>query len=201
MSFSITIQDDVTPVLNQFRDRLQGRNINPVIARAAANTVRAHLFDLDRQRINKFGAARSHFYSQAAKSVHHEIGPDSVAVHISHIGAAQRYYGGTIRRLRAKALTIPACAEAYGKRAREFNHLMFTLLGGKGGKPALVEADRTAIKISKKTGKVKAEFKPGGKVYYWLVPKAVQQKDPFMLPTTLQMTAALTNALEDYLTP
>lgn len=199
MSTEVTFNGAAQAVLRKYADRLQGRQINPVIGQAASNATRDHLarLEAEHQRPADFADARpTHFYAQCARSVHYTLQPSSVTVGIAHVGAAQRYYGGTIRPVKAGALTIPACAAAYGRRAREFNDLVLVMLNGK---PALVEAERTEIRVSKRTGKVKRKAERGGKVMFWLVPYVTQRPNPDMLPKPTAYRDAITEGVESYL--
>ncbi len=67
------------------------------------------------------GRGGRRFWNDVARSVQvREVGPETVQVKAAHIAAAQKEFGGEIRPVNAKALTIPVSEEARGKRASEF---------------------------------------------------------------------------------
>jgi hypothetical protein len=200
MAYSIDIRDAVTPALQRMSAAMAPGQLNRMIGLAGVKCVKEHLFALDSARPNRLRGNRKHFYSQAAKSTHYTLVPDGALISISQIGAAQRYFGGTIKPVKAKCLTIPACAEAYGKRAREFNSLRYVQFGrGSGAKKALVEAAASMIHITKKRKQVKHDASIlGTKVYYWLVPSVVQQPDPTFLPAWEVLAAAIMDKCENY---
>lgn len=112
-----------------------------------------------------------------------------------------RYFGGTRTPKKAKYLTIPARAEAYGKSARDFNNLRFAVLPVGG--PALVEAEATKIKRRKSKGTtvVKQGEETGGAVFYWLKRKVTVSADRTVLPTEAEIKAGVDRALNTYFFP
>lgn len=182
---------------------LSPEKVNPILARAASNHTRQHLFGLDSSRANLMGGRRSHFYGQAARSTQFGAAPDSFFVSIDHVGFRQRLEGGTIRPVKAKMLTIPATAEAYGHRAREFNNLRFALLKGI---PALVQS--TSQRIGYRRPKGSAKGSAAGKVtkgkvipdkvMFWLARSVYQGPDPNVLPTEQDFDAVLSDRLDKY---
>jgi hypothetical protein len=166
--------------------------VRSVGGRALVNTLRAHFFRLDRERPNQLGGDRTHFYGQVARSVQNPRAEgDAIRVSINHIGIAQRYFGGDITPKRAKYLTIPARAEAYGKRAREFDDLQ--ILWGKRGPVALGQREQLQSTLGKKNKKgtrpVENEQIVGGGIFYWLVKSVTQPPDPTVLPPENELLA------------
>ena len=101
--------------------------------------------------------------------------------------------GGTITPKEGKYLALPAIAEAYGKSPRLFDFLTFRP-GRRGG--ALVEAERTLLKIGRKkkdgTRSVKSAGEGwGGRVWYWLVKSVRQDADANALPSPKAIEDAL----------
>lgn len=191
MAFSITIHDRATPDLQRMLAALNQEKVKPEIGRSVVNQLKAHFYNLNSSRANKLGGRRTQFYSQAAKSTQYQARSDGVTVSVNHVGIRQRLQGGTITPVKGKYLTIPAIAEAYGKRAREFDNLHFipTRRGG-----ALVENDATRVSFGKKGAKAKGET--GGRVYYWLVPSVVQKPDPTVVPTESEIEATALLAVQ-----
>jgi K+-sensing histidine kinase KdpD len=214
MSFTLSIQDEVTPALKALKPVLAAGEINRVMGQAVSNLVRAHLVERDRTHANALGGKRTHFYGRAAKATFYTATATQASVTVAAIGIRQRLQGGQILPRNAKLLTIPAIAEAYGKRAREFNNLRFAIVPNEKGKmqKALVEAESTSIKKTKETAsgagywetyylagkksrrwvsaKWKVTGRTGGRVFFWLAKQANQKPDPTVLPTDQAMAAA-----------
>lgn len=139
------------------------------MGRRVVKVLRQHFADLDAKNPNKLGGAREHFWNDVRESVlDAEADDQKVTVGIAHPAILQKLHGGTITG-DGKRLTIPATAEAYGKRAGFFSDLKLAVLGKQ------------------------AALMRGDKVYYWLV-KSVTQK-PF--PETLPDNSELSDAVED----
>lgn len=195
LSIKIELRDKSISELEELEMNLQPKEVNTAVARGGQNFLKAHFYKLDSQRANQMGGKRTHFYGQAARSVTQEIVTDGVLFSINQVGIRQRLEGGTIlpkgsnpkTGKKIQYLTIPARAEAYGRRAGEFNNL--SVLWGKNGPVALVENYATKVRKTKKG--LKSGGETGGLVMYWLVPKVAQKKDPSVLPTNEELRAAL----------
>lgn len=127
-------------------------------------------------------AERTGFYASAAEGVQTpELEEDGVSVSINSEGLAQRYFGGTITAGKnSKWLTIPAIAEAYGKRAGSFNNLRFVYF--RPDLAALVERPSTLVKRDRK-GIFRPIASTIGAVFFWLKREVTQAPDPTVLPT------------------
>jgi hypothetical protein len=193
--------DEATPLLEAVRSESQARGLALVGARAVAGLIRDHLYGLDGQR-HRNGR---HFYRQAGDSVHSDVAPQGARASITQLGFRQRLQGGTITARNVRNLTIPACPEAEGKRAGEFNDLEFGFaLNPKTGalQPALVRRPQTTIRFRRhksKDGEVTlrahavATLEP--QPMFWLVHSVVQQPDPSVLPYPEQMSARAVTAI------
>ena len=183
-------------------DGMEGARINPVFGRAAVNVTREHLFARNTANPNKMGGPRTNFYAQAARGTHFELRPNGFLLGINQVGIRQRWQGGTITPKQAKYLTIPANAEAYGKRARDFSNLVFGMT--KKGQAFLATAQATTVArtrgINPNAGY--SYFKPGGsqggKIMFWLEKVVVQAPDPDVLPTKEKFIEAVVAAGEGY---
>lgn len=191
MATSIDIKDSATPAVKRMLESIGGPNINKRVGEAGADLIRGHLEGLNSAKPNKLGGKRTNFWAQCARSTSFVLVPEGALVSINQIGFRQRLEGGTISPRNAKFLTIPAIAEAYGKRAREFNNLRFAMIGGK---PALIEAEHSGVRFGKRG--VKATLNLGGKVYYWLARRVTQQAFPGALPTIDQMGKVIVERLD-----
>ncbi len=178
---------------------------------AVADLVRRHLFSLDDERANKMGGERTHFYSNAAKSVQLPVKSGAGAGFvITWIGLAQRWLGGHIEAGEGTSsstggptryLAIPARAEAYGKTPGEFNDLEFVPRKAGGG--MLVQAMQTQITYGRKskdgTYRDYSTQTVGGLVMFWLVTSVDQQPDPDVMPAEDDMNEAARYHMENYL--
>jgi len=191
MALTVTIQDRATPELQRMLAALDAEKIKPEIGRSVVNQLKGHFYNLNSTRANVLGGRRTQFYSQAAKSTQYQTAADGVTVSVNQVGIRQRLQGGTIQAIKGKYLTIPAIAESYGKRAREFDNLHFvpTRRGG-----ALVENAATLVSFGKKGAKSRGQV--GGRVYYWLVPSVVQDPDPTVVPPEAEIQATAVQAIQ-----
>lgn len=201
LAITVDVSNPANGALDELRKAVSPEVTNAAIGGAARRVVQDHLRTLDEARPNALGGKRTHYYAQAARSVTYESSGDTVTVGIHHTGIAQRYFGGEIKPVTAKVLTIPAIAEAHGHRAGEFDFLSLVWPKGKSV-GALVERDRTEIKISqdRRKGRTGLRVKKtaerlGGRVFFWLVAKAVQEPDPSILPGASLIQAASRNAV------
>jgi len=156
------------------------------LANAAGGAVARLLQDHFRernQRGNRLGGARTNYWASAAKAVHWKADSDGATVTVSHIGIGHHYYGGTIKPVNAKYLTIPAVAKAHGRRAREFDNLS-AIIFRKGSLGALVEKSKDGTRHT---------------VVYWLVKSAAKRPDPAVLPTDREVASTALKAIKDQL--
>jgi hypothetical protein len=180
LSITVDLKDKSVSELELLETSLRPAAVNAAVASGGRFYLRAWFYRLDSERANKLGGRRTHFYGDAGRSTTYQIVTNGVVFGIAKQGIRQRLEGGTIvprgyskitgRKLRN--LTIPATAEAYGKRASEFDLEFAMVQDGGHVRPALVEKGET-------------------KAMYWLVPRVVQQKDPSVLPTNEQLREAL----------
>lgn len=177
----INAQNTAGPAAKAVSRAIMPAQLNPVIGRSVRNSVREHLFALNGSRPNQLGGRRTNFYTGAGRATQFQVLSDThIEVSSNHVGIAQRYYGGTIKPKKGKYLTIPARAEAHGKRAREFPDLEVLRRGGVGEPFAL------ARKINGQGG-----AKGGGEILFWLKKEVTQRPDPTVLPTTDVMATAV----------
>ncbi len=204
MTVASSVTDRATPVVFALGQSVNPARLRPIVGRAVVNRLRSHLFDLDRSRPNALGGARTHFYADAARGTHFDVLPDGVMISINQVGIRQRILGGTITPKTAKFLTIPARAEAHGKRASEFNDLIVLRRGDhRYGEPyALARAVRTTLRV---TGAATAAVlgarrlsqgaQEGGEIMFWLKKSVTQAPDPSVVPTQFELAAAAFSAI------
>ena len=195
MAFSVNIdvRDQATPLLKATEAKIAPATVAKVAGRAGQNFVRGHFTRLDSARPNRLAGKRTHFYSKAKAGTTYKADATGATVSVNQVGIRQRIEGGVILPKKPGGfLTIPARAEAYGRRAREFNNLK--VLFGRGGQPvALVVADATEVRATKKGFKSRGEV--GGGVMYWLVKRVDQKADPSVMPNLARMKDAIVAAL------
>ncbi len=129
LSLHISAQDNASPFLQRKIAVLSPVRLAKIIGPRCRDAVRKHLLANGK---NKYGWPSTGFWLKAERSVQlSDNGDGSISISINKIGVAQRYYGGPINAIHAKALTIPICAKAYGKTAADFPNafLVKTLKG------------------------------------------------------------------------
>jgi hypothetical protein len=182
VNVTVSARDQASQQLGIVTDAITKGDVAAVMGRAVQQALRKWFFKLNTERPNMLGGKRTNFYAQAGRSVQAPRNVSGgVVVSITNVGIAQRRFGGKIVAQSSKWLTIPATAEAHGKRAREFSDLHFELIGGKY--PALVRS------IEKKAGVV----------YFWLKKAVFQKADPSVLPPEGDLAAAATKAGLSYI--
>jgi hypothetical protein len=184
--------------VNNLPASLSGMKVGPRIGTAVKVLLQKHFLSNPK---NRMGWPSQNFWPAAARSVSYTVQPDATVVTVAKQGVAQQVFGGQIRPVRSKLLTIPANADAYGKRAREFPNLRFALLGSEGRKqPALIEAEATRLTFGRKrkdgTRSVKGRNE-GGRVMFWLVPRVNQKGDRSKLPSEAAIRDTAVGALRD----
>ncbi len=193
------------------------RALLQVAGRSGRNTYVDHLRARQATHGNKRGWKRTNFWTKAASAVSFApVDDDTVEVSTSAIGVSLQYYGtgglpgGVLRPLTGKYLTLPATAEAYGKRAREFADLEFGFaLDGFILRPALVRRADSLVSLQRRARKnrgrdVPLPLGPGseassGAPIFWLVRKVKQAGDPTVLPPEGKIADNAMADVEDYL--
>ena len=167
ITVQISTQDGATPAIEAIRGELSRDDVRKAMGFSVAEALKAHFFKLDDERANKMGGKRTNFYGQAARGVQQpQMESDGFSVSINQVGIAQRYFGGTIVPTEGKKyLTIPANAEAYGRRAGEFADLK--VMFGKGRRPV---------------GLYQGANQKTAVVMFWLVKSVTQAADSSVIP-------------------
>jgi hypothetical protein len=207
MPLQLTIEGNAAAALGELSSELKGGAVKAAMGGAGKRLLVDWFARLDAERANALGGKRTHFYADAARSVSYTADDNGVSLSIRKLGLAQRRFGGTIEPVNAKMLAIPARAEAYGHRPREFNFLEIVVFKDGGRLIGLGETARQEIKIrnirrkDKKTGvrytagrRVEAGEVRGGAIWYWLVRSVTQQPDPSVLPPDALMLDAVVAA-------
>lgn len=124
----ITFEDNASPALARQAAALQPRLVARAIGGPLRETVRNHLA---RRPSNKRGWPSTRFWESAARGTTWEPTEEGVLIHIKKLGFRQRYFGGVIRAVTKRFLTIPISPLAYGKTVADFpgSFLMVTKKG------------------------------------------------------------------------
>jgi hypothetical protein len=192
MAGTIDIRDQVTPILQGLAPALR-RQVAPAIGAAVVVLFQDHFAGLPDNRNNWPSTG---FWAQCARATNYNVLAEQVDINVDKQGFRQRLQGGAIKAKSGGWLTIPARAEAYGKRAREFSNLeavFFQTSHGFFG--ALVESGSQDVSFGRKkkdgTRTVKPGAERGGGVMFWLKKSVTQKPNPAVLPTDAQITAAI----------
>lgn len=211
MAVTVSILDSATPALKKILLQAEGEPFHKHIAMHAAREVKAGLQARSRKG-NKEGWPPTGFFGEAAQATTWTADDKEGAVHISKEGVSTHFVPPfVIRPVNAGALTIPATAEAYGKRARDFSDLAIRLIKTDAGlKPVLMQMESVSVrgkvtkeqraairaearklgkatsaeykkKVRTETLKAKAVHKTGGTIFYWLVSAVRTHPDPDMM--------------------
>ena len=155
MSVTVNISiplDTATPAIAAKVAQCSPRRLADIVSTPLVTFFRVRLRDLG---TNKRGWPSTHFWERGSRAVNSEseegtsvqVGDGNVTLTVNKIGVRQRWLGGTIKPVNARALTIPISPVSYGHRASEFSGL-FLLKTKKGA--YLVQPGE---QVSEKTGR------------------------------------------------
>jgi hypothetical protein len=205
VAVTITVTGDAQRMLSQLDQKLVNRGeLHEDIATRAENVTRDYLRGIARTRhatARKLGATPTGHLERAAESVHSFSDAEGATIGITSPGIGRAFEDKVITPGPGKKyLTIPATAEAYGKRAGQFNDLRLAFF--KGGLLALVKADQSSLSDRKASGysvEKKAAPKARPPVYYWLKKSVTQKQDRTLLPSDAMLQAAAEEGTRDWL--
>lgn len=178
-------EDTATPFLARLSSAITGDRtlLHTYVANRSAETARQHVRTIAPARhwtADRLGARRSGFLERASRSIEPAADTNAAYLVIPRSFGLQRAFGDvTIKPRRGKKyLTIPATAEAYGRRAGEIEGLKFRWLG--------------------KTAALGRELQGSGfKVFYWLVKSVRQPQDRLLMPSEFDFALAAEKGAED----
>lgn len=192
MKVTVTIHDGATYTLTKLAEGITNRRpLNAAVGKRGETELREHFRERN-QEPNKKGWPSQDFWNRIRKATALAAVDESGAtIAISDPAITQKIYGGDIVPKEGKYLTIPAIAIAAGRSARTFQNLepLIRWMNGKRRAIALVERKATHIAGRQEVG---------GQVFYWLVEKIHQRKDPRALPTREKMEKALREEAQIY---
>ena len=181
------------------------------IASAVTKMLFDHFMSLNSERSH--GLTSPGFYAEAARGITAEYTDDGIEVSTSRVGIRLRFLGsgglpgGVVRPVKAKYLTIPAIAEAYGKPAGYFGGLRFVKFGTAPDAPAaLIERGVKSATVAKTGKRVRNAYKNAGtqgafehRVFYWLKKETRHKPDDSVLPSVEAVEAVVEKAAEEYI--
>ncbi len=195
---AIKVTENATTMLRALIAKMEPVQVAYRSGYAVRELVVDHLNEYDAAHPNKFGAPRTHYYKTAADGTSLSVSDTLATIKVNQIGILQRIYGGKIVPKNTKYLTIPANAQAYARRARDFPNLV-PLIRRKNGvvrAVALAEATTTPLlKGFRKNGQRRHGKVQGGRVYFWLVLEVNQQANPDIVPTEQEIEKCINDAL------
>lgn len=200
---TVDISDLAGPAVGRMRQAMDQSRIAAPIGAAVKKLFQMHLLG---NPSNRQGWPSTGFWAGAARSTSYAVVRDGALVSVAKQGVRQRYVGGEIHPVKASYLTLPARAEAYGKRAGEFDNLVVAWRreGGKSVPWALVEAPSQSVAFGRRrkdnSRKVTEGSEVGGAVYFWLVKSVTQKGDRSVLPSDEEITNTAMMQVEDLMT-
>ena len=116
------LADYATPALAEKLAQCRPQRLRNIVGPALARYVQTHLLG---NGPNKRGWPTTRFWPRAARSTSwwSNAASSNVIISINQIGVRQRYYGGIIRPVKAKALAIPISPVSYGHVPADFADL------------------------------------------------------------------------------
>ncbi len=208
VAVNVTSSGPAARLLAQVTSQLQPSRLLPRVGGIAQRLTQRHLRRLDRERPNQLGGRRTNFYGKAARGTFFTVAPEGVVVTVGQQGMRQRFAGGVITPVKARFLTIPATAEAHGKRAGEFSDLKFAVIPGQGLALVRRQATQTKVVKTKQLGRFKAaditnaslQTTGGGlEVIFWRRKRVTQRPDPTVIPDAAAYGTAIASDLATWL--
>lgn len=184
---TIAIRDNASLALHEAAESVAPKRMAAAIGPAVARLVQRHLRG---RGTNKRGWPTTNFWARAAKATSWAETPQGVVVSVNQIGVRQRYFGGVIKPVNKRALTIPISPVSYGKVASDFPGLF--LLPTKKGAYLVQYAGSVPDGRTKKAkgaarrsmgGNAKARKDATLNFLFKLVSQVDQKPDPNVLPS------------------
>jgi len=185
MKILVTVTDEATPILAELRRKLDDRTgLHEHIAAIAEVRTRRYIIEeaapLRHKTAERLGAQPTGYLSRRGEAIESTADKDRATV---ILGGEREIFARvlgdvTVKPVTAKYLAIPASAESYGKRPREFDSLRFVPFPS--GARALVD------------GK-------SGQVQFWLKQSVTLPQDRGLIPPDEQFIAAAEQGARDYL--
>lgn len=186
MSYVIQITGRGERTLNPAqRAALDPRKLNATVANASRTEFRRHLLEANRSRPNALGGTRTNFYQKAAGATVARYDADGVTITVGQLGFRQRVLGGTIRPRKSKYLTIPAHADAHGKRAGEFSdlHPIYNRTGQPIALARGLAGSAVSLGANRGNRRRQGASQDAFQILFWLRKSVTQKPDPSLIPS------------------
>lgn len=152
LAADVRVEDFATAAIDAKAAKCSTRRLAAIVGAPLAEFWRGRLVSLG---TNQRGWPSTHFWERAARSVTHQATSLGVELVANHQGLRQRWLGGHIGPVKAKALAIPISPVSYGHSPSEFPEL-WLLRTPKGA--YLVQ---NGLVMSEKTGRLKQNGRGG----------------------------------------
>ena len=153
LTLHITVTDNATPALEAKLAQVQPGRLANILGPGLTVYVQDHLRG---NGTNKRGWPTTNFWADAARGTSWSAADGGLVISINKIGVRQRYYGGPIAPVKAKALAIPISPVSYGHLPSDFPGL-FLIKTATGA--YLVQRNEA---VSEKTGRTVGKTGTGG---------------------------------------
>ena len=201
VGFNISIRDNATPALDAKMDSVLPERLRGIVGPGLTEFVQRHLLANGE---NQKSWPSTHFWADAKRDTSWTPtgggSRASIVISINKIGVRQRFYGGEIAPVNAKALAIPISSVSYGHGPKDFPGL-FLLKCASGA--YLVQNNEAQ---SEKTGRTIGKTGKGGNAgrrlrsnltfLFKLSAGVNQAPDPSVLPTDDEMTETALGLIE-----
>jgi hypothetical protein len=200
IAFDAKVIDGATPSIRALMASLTPRRLNAAVGPAATKLTQNKLLS---NPPNKRGWPTTNFWPRAAKATNWAETPAGPVISINMIGMRQRFHGGEIKPVNAKALTIPVAAEAYGKTAADFaGQLKLVVIPGKGAwlaKQSFEERPGGRLKAGRRQvqGPGTSTARQRLKFLFYLSKGVTQEAHPEIIPTTDEYGDAAIKAIKE----
>lgn len=188
LSVEINVTETASPVLAQLRSALEDpTGLHVRMAERVEVLVSDYLRQIAPRRhatANRLGATPTGILEKASEGVESQGDRDFATITIRPGEPLARVFGDVVIEPSSgkKFLTIPVAAAAYGKRAREFDDLVFLRVGMRNT-PVLAQRAKNGNMTT----------------YYVLVKRVTQKQDRTLLPSDGALLGEMEAAAEDYL--
>jgi hypothetical protein len=196
ITVNATVEGLATPALNAKLAKIDPDHL--------AAKIRGPLEEFWRDRLkslgtNKRGWPSTKFYERAARSVVAQRTEGGVMLIANQLGLRQRWKGGTISPVHAKALTIPISPVSYGKVPKDFPDLFLlkTLKGAYLVQHGEQVSEKTGRTIGLKNGGGNSARRLRGALNFLfkLVGSVEQEGDDRVVPTNAEFSEVAKTAI------
>jgi hypothetical protein len=214
MEFTVTFEGEAAAVLQRLGEGLGDREaLHATMAFAVEALWRDHLDSEGyTSRPNKLGGKSTGYWKGASQSIASEASAEGATISMSQRGLALHYFGGVVKPVSAKALSIPVHPSAHGVYARQYPGPLAFIPAGrafgpvrKGGRQDdhfvgfLVRGEERVVTRGKNKGQTRTLPVKGGETIYILRTQTTHEPDPNIVPGESAMITAAAEAGATYL--